>query len=325
MLGPLPAVVAHADWGSAPGKRQVAVAVRQGDGRYLAYPPGQVGRQGGLLERMGVPAARPAGGVVLGFDFPIGLPRAYAALAGIAAFRGALAGLGTGEWADFYRVAARREEVGLRRPFYPDTPGRKGDRARRHLHEALGLDAAGLLRRCDRPWAEALFWTLGGRQVGKAAIDGWRELLAPSLRGGRLDLALWPFDGQLHELAGRRGVVVAETYPRECYGHLGVSFAPTPTSPHPGKRRQADRRRNAPALLGWAAGTQTALAPGLGAAIVDGFGPGGDGEDRFDAVVGLFGMLNVLLGRREAGVPADDEAVLRVEGWILGRAAADGP
>jgi len=33
-------------------------------------------------------------------------------------------------------------------------------------------------------------------------------------------------------------------------------------------------------------------------------------------------MLNVLLGRRDPGVPAGDEPVRRVEGWILGRTAA---
>ncbi len=39
---------------------------------------------------------------------------------------------------------------------------------------------------------------------------------------------------------------------------------------------------------------------------------------RFDAVVGLFAMLEVVTGRRAAGVPKDDENVRKVEGWILG-------
>ena len=57
-------------------------------------------------------------------------------------------------------------------------------------------------------------------------------------------------------------------------------------------------------------------------ACVGACGPGG--EDPFDAVAGLFGMVNVLLGRRAAGVPGRDEAVRRVEGWILGLAAPAG-
>jgi hypothetical protein len=42
------------------------------------------------------------------------------------------------------------------------------------------------------------------------------------------------------------------------------------------------------------------------------------GDDAFDAVVGLFGMLQVCLGQREPGGP-DDRVILEIEGWILGR------
>lgn len=45
---------------------------------------------------------------------------------------------------------------------------------------------------------------------------------------------------------------------------------------------------------------------------------GFESDDPFEAVVGLFGMLNVVLGRRPAGDPADGE-VQRVEGWIRGQ------
>ena len=40
-------------------------------------------------------------------------------------------------------------------------------------------------------------------------------------------------------------------------------------------------------------------------------------DDAFDAVVGLFGMLQVCLGRREPGEP-NDRGVREIEGWILG-------
>jgi hypothetical protein len=316
----LPRVVAHADWGVGAAKRWVAVALLGPDGRYRALAPRPVGRDGPIIRRLGVPGGDPRGGVVLGFDFPIGLPRRYAELAGVDDFRPALAGFGQGRWEGFYEVASAREQIGLYRPFYPMRPG---GRARSHLCEALGLRPGELLRRCDRQGAEALFWTLGGKQVGKAAIDGWRTVLAPALRDPALDVALWPFDGDFAELVARRGVVVAEIWPRECYRHLGM-FASVPGAPRASKRRQADRRRNAPALLDWAAATGTELEPELAALVADGFGPGPRGEDPFDAVAGLFGMLNVLLGRRAAGVPAEDEAVRRVEGWILGLAPSTG-
>jgi len=41
------------------------------------------------------------------------------------------------------------------------------------------------------------------------------------------------------------------------------------------------------------------------------------GDDAFDAVVGLFGMLQVCLGQRGSGGP-DDRAIREIEGWILG-------
>jgi hypothetical protein len=44
------------------------------------------------------------------------------------------------------------------------------------------------------------------------------------------------------------------------------------------------------------------------------------GDDAFDAVVGLFGMLEVVLGRREPG-ESKGEQIRDVEGWILGQAA----
>ena len=52
-------------------------------------------------------------------------------------------------------------------------------------------------------------------------------------------------------------------------------------------------------------------------AINAGFGPHPAGEDAFDAVIGLIGMLLVVRGMRPAESP-DDPAVRRREGWMLG-------
>jgi len=43
-----------------------------------------------------------------------------------------------------------------------------------------------------------------------------------------------------------------------------------------------------------------------------------DGDDAFDATVGLFGMLEVLRNRRGSGEP-DEDNVRKLEGWILGQ------
>lgn len=318
----LPAVVAHADWSLDPKKRWVARAVHDGGGRYRALAPQRAGELPAFLDGLRREAAQP-GALLLGVDFPLGLPRAYARRAGVADFGRLFPRLGSGEWHDFFRVAECEREIGLRRPFYPARPGPRGTVARKHLPERLGLESFGaLLRDCDRAnvarrAACVLFWTLGPQQVGKAAIVGWRDLLIPALRAGR-DLALWPFDGPLEALLAERDMVVAETYPAEIYGHLGLVG---PGGRAFGKRRQAARTERGPLLLDHLRRLGARPDPALRQAVLDGFGAAGDGEDPFDAVVGLTGMLNVVLGGRPVGMPGNEES-RRIEGWILGQAAA---
>jgi hypothetical protein len=313
---PRPGLVAHADWGCDPRKRQVAVAA-------LAAPPGggyrvvslaaaAGGRPGGPADVFDdLSAQSPAAAVLLGFDFTIGLPRAYAAAAGVRAFGEFLGQIGTPPWAEFERVARRQEEISLRRPFYPDRPG---GTARSHLYEGLGLSAAQLRRRCDGTDAETLFWTLGGKQAGKASLHGWRLLRQARARGVRI--ALWPFDGALPELlAGPAGFVVAEAYPREFYRHVG-----TPPRARWSKRRPDDRLLSVPAVLRWADELGVSWDAGIRQRVAAGFAAGPTGEDEFDAVIGLLGMIAVVTGAIDAGLPAGDPAVLATEGWMLGRA-----
>jgi hypothetical protein len=314
----LPTLVVHADWSAQPRKRWMARAALQEDGRYHAHAPQPVGDPETLLERLRADAGQD-GAILLGFDFPIGLPLRYAERAGIEDFLALLPQLGQGDWSDFYTVAARPEEIGLRRPFYPQRPGKRGEARQRHLLDGLGLASVDELRRCceqaqpGRRAASPLFWTLGAQQVGKAAISGWREVLGPALRSDVVDVAIWPFAGSLFELLRPGWVVIAETYPAEFYTHLGMAFAQGAS-----KRRQVDRVARAPQLLDWAAAARVDLSPDLQAAVRDGFGPAPDGEDPFDATVGLLGMLNVVLGRRPPGEP-EEERVRRIEGWILGQ------
>jgi hypothetical protein len=311
----LPALVAHADWSKDAGKRWMARAVLQRNGRYLAQAPEVVGELASLLGRLLAEAGSGAS-VFLGFDFPIGLPKAYAERAGIRDFLEVLPRLGRGGWERFYCVCERPEQISLSRPFYPYRPGGTN---RQYLVDALAVGSIDDLRRCcelahpGRRAAAPLFWTLGAQQVGKASIVGWRDVLGRALRDDTLDLAIWPFSGHLFELFYPGRVVVAETYPAEFYPHVGVM-------PFVRKQVQADRAAQAPRLLRWADDAGVDLQAGLRAAIEIGFGAHRAGEDLFDAAVGLFGMLNVLLRRRSPGEP-DDESVRTIEGWILGQTA----
>lgn len=310
----------HADWSVAPAKRWVAAARREPDDRYLAAAPHLAGPAAGLSGVFGPGVADEGVTALLGFDFPIGLPLAYAAKAEIEDFRAALPRFGSGRWVEFFVPARTEGEIALERPFFPAGAGVAGNAAK--LGAALELTRGQLLRACDRAHAgrraaAALFLTQGRQQAGKAAIVGWRDVLQPSLRGEGPPVRLWPFDGLLPDLLDRGGLIVAEAYPGEFYGHLGLGIRSAG-----GKGSREARRAQAPLLVGWAAACGVDLAPDLRAAIDDGFG-GPAGEDRFDAVVGLFGMLGVLRGRRP---PFEPEAgpIRRIEGWMLGLAAGAG-
>lgn len=311
-----PTLIAHCDWSMSPGKRWMAKARLEAD-TYRLEVPVVVPEAGRLVQDIRDEAG-PGRGPLVGFDFPIGLPRAYGERTGLADFRAALKAFGKDTWADWYEVAGCSTEVTLRRPFYPSRPG---GRRQAHLLDGLGVGRIDDLRRTcelgttERRAACPLFWTLGGNQVGKAAISGWREVVVPALADGA---ALWSFDGPLATLLDRGGAVLAETYPADAYGQVGLRFGHGMS-----KRDQGDRRSLAPAILDWASRRPVRLAPDLRILVEDGFGAQASGEDAFDAVTGLFGMIEVVTGHRTEGTP-DLPHVRTWEGWILGQGGVGG-
>ncbi len=289
----------------------MAIARAGADGWVLRAPE-PVGELATFLPRLR--AAAGGGAVALGVDLPLGLPRAYAARLDADGFLAFLRG--TAGWPDFFRVCADLSEVGPHRPFYP-ARGAAGMTRAAHA-AALGLGgAAGLSRACDRatverPAGAPLFWTLGANQTGKAAIAAWTGMLLPALTAGE-PLRLWPFEGPFRALLTPGSVAMAETYPAEALRHLGIRLRGS-------KRRQADRAAVA-APLG-AALARLAVRPdaALAAALADGFGADAAGEDRFDCVLGVLCVLNVLAGHRPDTAP-DDPWIQRWEGWVLGQTA----
>ena len=83
----VPELAAHADWSIDPRKRWVTVASRTTTGWALTAPR-PVGDVTSFLQRLSQEAG--GGAVALGADFPIGLPRAYAATRPEAGFLGFL-------------------------------------------------------------------------------------------------------------------------------------------------------------------------------------------------------------------------------------------
>ncbi len=304
-------LAAHADWSIDPRKRWIAVA-RQTGTRWSLAAPGLVGDPGTLLQRLRSEAG--GGPVALGVDFPIGVPRAYAVGQPDRDFPDFLRRTAT--LPDFFRVCSTLDELSRERPFYP-ARGVKGMTRLSHA-AALGLDDAnGLSRLCDRatgerPAGAPLFWTLGANQTGKAAIAAWRDMLLPAL-AGRQTLLMWPFDGPFRSLLAPGSIALAETYPAEAMRHLGITLRGS-------KRRQSDRMSAIPMLH--AAMARLAVEPdaGMDAAITEGFGADAAGEDRFDCMLGVLCVINVL-GRNRPDTAPDDWWVQRWEGWVLGQTA----
>lgn len=193
----------HADWSIGPEKRWALFAVSKDEG-WLVKKPFLVPPSKQLLDFLFSVAERTP--VLSGFDFPIGLPEAYVSRTGLSGFTAALLEFGRGRWASFFDVCEIADEISIERPFYPR---RSSSAAKQHhlvqVHGVSSIDD--LRRRCERQTADrraacSIFWTLGGNQVGKAAIAGWREIVAPArLRGAHL----WPFDGRLDDLSGAWG------------------------------------------------------------------------------------------------------------------------
>jgi hypothetical protein len=299
----------HADWSVSPNKRWAARACYTAPNWTVeaVEPVGDCS----LFARSLVAAALDEA-VLAGFDFPIGVPEVYGKQTGLKSFPDLLQQIGQGRWSAFDSIARETHEISLERPFYP--AGAAAGLKQADLLNAHGAAALDDLRRScerqteDRRAACPLFWTLGGNQVGRAALAGWVEVLKPTLAAGA---RLWPFDGSLAILSKEPGLVLAETYPAEAYGHVGVAFGNGES-----KTRQIDRAGKSAALLQWADENRVELSPAVEALILDGFGSDKAGEDRFDALLGLCGMIEVVSGRRSEGSHSN---AFPWEGWILGQ------
>jgi hypothetical protein len=308
-------LISHSDWSKNHEKRWMAVAVLQANQRWLVCELSRVSDSSGLFLYLKSRRLKP-GCILSGFDFPIGVPYSYALLAGITDFLATLPLFGQNEWDQFYIPAKLSSEINLYRPFYPDKPG-----GTNHSHLECGLDLpfGHLYRLCEmshdnRRSACPLFWTMGAQQVGKAAITGWKDLLAPAVVDHKLKVKIWPFSGSLSHICQTENIVVVETYPAEFYNHLGLSFSsPSRRS----KRRRLDRLAFAEQLISWAETHNFDLDDSIVNSVINGFGDNLDGEDRFDALVGLYGMINVVLGFHPAWEP-NLPHISKIEGWIFG-------
>lgn len=297
----LPDTIIAADWSVDPRKRWRSTITHDGSG-WTLHP----------AERVGANLLRDAiadSGVrtLVGFDFPIGMPMAYAKCAGVDCFRTLLAGVGRAPpWDRFWESVPPNEMPSVHRPVYPARNGLKGTVKKATLALGLGVESVDLLRRrIDiEQNAECIFWSLGAKQVAKGCFSGWREELQPALGTVRL----WPFDGDLPELLRDPGVTVAEIYPAAAMRRIGVSLNGRKSDPN--ARRLASR-----ALLCAIEHNSCATDRDAHSQIVAGFAA--ENDDAFDACIAAVALLDVV--NRYA--PSDEPPVgvaRQTEGWILG-------
>jgi hypothetical protein len=302
----IPEQVIHSDWGTKAAKRW-SVRARLHAGRYVLDLPTQFDASMFPDDRVDAGTA-----TLLGFDFAIGVPRAYACAPDfhfLSMIREAPV--------DLFEPAAAIDALCAERPFLRAMP--RGSTEAGVLRR-IGLEPGTALRRCEhpavgsrRPAACCLFLPKPIKQVAGATRTGWREVLQPGLRSparaaGRV--RFWPFDGDLDDLVQPGTVTLAETYPAEFYERLGL----------PGNAKRDPKWRTAQGLrLDEVARELDVTVPDeLRRDILSGFGQGTNGEDRFDALVGVLGMLRVVRSVDPCDAPRDD-TVRRIEGWILGR------
>jgi hypothetical protein len=126
-------------------------------------------------------------------------------------------------------------------------------------------------------------------------------------------MRLWPFEGPFRSLLAPGIVAIAETYPAEALRHLGIKLRGS-------KRRQADRAAVATPLLAAMERLDVVPDPALVEAMMGGLGADPAGEDRFDCLLGVLCVINVLAGHRPDTTP-DDPWLTSWEGWVLGQTA----
>jgi len=107
----LPLLIVHAEWSSNPKKRWVAIGQLLRT-NYELYAPEPVGETATLLSRL-QQRANGNDPIIVGFDFPIGLPSSYANHAGITQFLEILPEFGIGRWSSFFEIAAKPGEISV--------------------------------------------------------------------------------------------------------------------------------------------------------------------------------------------------------------------
>ncbi|MHB8879721.1 MAG: hypothetical protein ACYC8T_39035, partial [Myxococcaceae bacterium] len=249
---------------------------------------------------------RREGRVLISFDVPLGLPRAYLDAARkeprwkhAASF---LQWLAVGKDPSLFPGEATDASTwSIVTPFF-GVPGVRG--GLRGFEAAAGIPIRREIER--RTSGKSVFIVRGiPGSVGSGARAVWREL-APLLDTDRA-FSVWPFEGTLNEIFGRGKIAIGEIYPRAAYA-TALSHV-LPARPRALAKTQRPVRATAVrdlAAMPWVAQRGVRLSDQERAI---------DNEDDFDAMMTAAALLRVHLEGYPVSDPSLDDPV--AEGGIL--------
>ncbi len=206
--------------------------------------------------------------------------------------------------ARFFEPVADPSEWSPKRPFIRPAAGRWS------LTRFIEASGDGLHRRIDRRLsANPVFVTSGlPGSVGSGTRALWRELIALAAEPA---LKVWPFHGSIARLLASGGPVIAEIYPKACYGIALAEKLPAPLLAL-AKRQHLTRHRAMHRLL------ETDWVAAADVSILDSETAIGN-EDAFDALISAAALLRLVLeGASLESIGPEDPVA---EGGVLGSAS----
>ncbi len=297
----MPVNIIAVDWGKDARKRSAYMSDLHA--RLITRLPFD-GRLSRLLDH----AISLQGPVLIGIDAAIGFPAAdWRALTrksetGVKSFTDFL--LGDTLLPAFFNPVHTPADWSPQRPFIRPPSGRWS------LKAFEAASNGGFYRMVDRRLkAQPIFVTSGiPGSVGSGTRALWQELRELHEGSG---FRIWPFHGAINELLRNGRPVIAEIYPKACYGIALSESLPAPLLSISKTRRPA-RQSAIDRLLASSWTSREKIT-------IDALDEAVDNEDDFDAMISAAALTRLFLER--APLEKADDIESRIEGGVLGAAS----
>lgn len=205
---------------------------------------------------------------------------------------------------DFFEPISEPRAWSAQRPFVRPPPGRFS------LNAFIEASAGGFHRKIDRALnANPIFLTSGiPGSVGSGTKALWQELIGLSQAS---TFNVWPFHGALDDLLRQSETILAEIYPKACYGIALSEALPAPLTPI--SKTKSEARIKAIEDL-----RQTRWLARHHVDIKD-LDAARHNEDDFDALISVAALTRLFLEKAPFESPETTDSV--AEGGVLGAAS----